>query len=138
MFSPISKNFGQSQQNTLSKYIQAFFKMLFRTTLFPAVALLLGINQAVGAALEPRSAEIATTACLCHPNPASSDNLLKFFLVQTTRATAPTTVRIRKAQVASTIVVLATPLLLSLVVSSTNSSAIRLQQSPNPIFSMRN
>ena len=52
--------------------------MLFRTTLLSAVALLLGINQAAGAALEPRSAEIATTACLCHPNLRQAP-ILKFF-----------------------------------------------------------
>lgn len=41
--------------------------MHFSITFLSAVALL-GINQAVGAALEPRAALIATDYCSCTPN----------------------------------------------------------------------
>lgn len=43
------------------------FNMHFSLTFLSAVALL-GMNQAVGAALEPRAALIATDSCSCTPN----------------------------------------------------------------------
>ena len=95
--------------------------MLFRAAFLSAVALL-GINQAVGSALESRSAEIAKNSCLCHPNRWPQHPILMFPL-QTWHAIAPTIVATRMAQVASTI----TPTMtLLLVVSNASSSGTQV------------
>ena len=65
-------NLNQSQRNNPSNKNQVLFKMLFRAAFLSAVALI-GINQAVGATLEPNAAQIAVDSCLC-PSKTQQEN----------------------------------------------------------------